>query len=330
VTAPGRDDTSLPSDRFVFLFVFDFNKVFELKNPIAVVEAFSQAFAPDEGPLLVIKSINGERSLTRLEQLRAAVFDRADIELRDGYISARDHRALMFSCDAYVSLHRGEGLGATIAEAMAYGRPVIATGYSGNPSFMSDENSFLVPYQLTPIPKGCEPYPAGAEWAEPDREAAAGLLRYVYEHQEEADVKGEQARQDVQERRSVDGAAEFLSARLDEIRAGRPVRESSPAAAAEAPATQKAAQYLVEGPSVPIDAPSRFGLLGVFARRLVYRLLRPYIVRQREFEIAVVRALAEVEEIAHREARAAEYSARVIENNGEEASRAEGAKHPSE
>ena len=49
-------------------------------------------------------------------------------------------------CDCYVSLHRSEGLGLTMAEAMALGKPVIATGYSGNLHFMTPENSYLVDF----------------------------------------------------------------------------------------------------------------------------------------------------------------------------------------
>ena len=83
-------------------------------------------------------------------------------------------------CDCYVSLHRSEGLGLTMAEAMALGKPVIATGYSGNLHFMTPDNSYLVDYSRVAVPSGCDPYPAGAKWAEPDAEQAAELMRLVY------------------------------------------------------------------------------------------------------------------------------------------------------
>jgi glycosyltransferase involved in cell wall biosynthesis len=295
-----RDELSLPGDRFVFLSAFDFLSVPERKNPLGLVEAFKRAFVDEEGPLLVIKTINGDRRLSDLEALRHAVADRSDIDVRDGYVSAPVMRGLMASCDAYVSLHRSEGFGLTMAEAMACGRPVIATGYSGNLTFMSAENSFLVPYELTSIPRGSDPYPEGGRWAEPDLDAAADILRYVHEHTEEARMKGERGKRDLQQHHSADQAAKFVSETLDEIRASKPPLRELAALPARAEGTQEAARYLVEGPSLPIDAPSRFGPLGVLWRRLVYRLLRPYISRQREFESAVVRALSEVEEIAHR------------------------------
>ncbi len=122
-----KRDFGLP-DWFVFLFVFDFNSVFERKNPIAIVEAFTRAFSPDEGPVLVFKSINGHHQLASLERLRAAVAGRPDIVVIDAHQPEIRKNALLALCDCYVSLHRAEGLGLTMAEAMALGKPVIATG----------------------------------------------------------------------------------------------------------------------------------------------------------------------------------------------------------
>ena len=76
-------------------------------------------------------------------------------------------------CDCYVSLHRSEGFGLTIAEAMAFGKPAIATGYSGNLAFMDEETSYLVPYSLTTLEEAVGPYPAGTVWADPDLQEAA-------------------------------------------------------------------------------------------------------------------------------------------------------------
>ena len=66
---------------------------------------------------------------------------------------------MIASCDCYVSLHRSEGFGLTMAEAMYFGRPVIATGYSGNLDFMTEENSYLVPHTLVEIGPDANPYP---------------------------------------------------------------------------------------------------------------------------------------------------------------------------
>jgi hypothetical protein len=90
------------------------------------------------------------------------------------------------TCDCFVSLHRAEGLGLPMLEAITFARPVIATAYSGNMQFMDGESSYLVPYELVPIPEGEWGFSAGATWAEPDVAAAASHLRRVYEKQDEA------------------------------------------------------------------------------------------------------------------------------------------------
>ena len=113
----------------------------------------------------MIKTVGGDQHAAELKRLRAAAGARANVHVRDGYVTREEHQALVAACDAFVSLHRAEGYGLHLAEAMAHGKPVVATGYSGNLEFMDDTNSRLVPFTLVPIPDGCEPYPAGARWA---------------------------------------------------------------------------------------------------------------------------------------------------------------------
>ncbi|MFH1329843.1 MAG: glycosyltransferase, partial [Actinomycetota bacterium] len=183
--AVDRRALGLP-DGFLFLFAFDYGSVFERKNPVGLVRAFKQAFRPGEGPVLVVKSINEGSYLTKREWLHYEAEGRPDIVLMEGYVSAGDKDALMAACDCYVSLHRSEGFGITMAEAMALGKPTIATGYSGNLEFMNPQNSYLVGWHEGRVPADCRPYREGAKWAEPDLEEAAALLRRVYESPEEA------------------------------------------------------------------------------------------------------------------------------------------------
>jgi glycosyltransferase involved in cell wall biosynthesis/SAM-dependent methyltransferase len=290
-----RAHLGLP-DSFLFLFSFDFYSRFERKNPLAAVEAFRRAFEPGEGPVLLLKSINGDKQLTDLERLRAAAADRDDIVVLDGYLSAEETAALTASCDCYVSLHRSEGFGLTIAEAMSHGKPVIATRYSGNLMYMTDETSFLVPYRLISVPPGVDPYPEDAEWADPDLDEAARFMRQVNDDPAEAAAVGRRGREHVAEVLSLDRTADFLKARLGDIWLGRPAVPAGPRVAALAPRSSglaRADRYLHDGPEIPIRAPSRFGPIGVLLRRVVFRLLRPYIARHNEFDTAVVEALGE-------------------------------------
>lgn len=163
-------------DRFTVLFSFDFLSVMERKNPIGLVEAFTMAFSPQDGARLILKSINGDVFPEQKERLLDAIGDRSDIELWDRYLSAEDRLALVAVADCYASLHRSEGLGLTMAEAMAVGTPVVATAYSGNLDFMDADDALLVPAEVVRIGPG-QFYPADGHWAAPDLEAAAAALR---------------------------------------------------------------------------------------------------------------------------------------------------------
>jgi len=215
-----RADLGLPERPF-FLFSFDFLSTVERKNPWGLVDAFEAAFAPGEGPVLVIKSINAARRPDQAERLRLRVAGLADILLLEDYLDAEDRDVLVALCDCYVSLHRSEGLGLTMAEAMALGKPVIATGYSGNLQFMTEANSFLVPWTPTSIPTGCDPYPSGGTWAEPDLEVAARFMRTVLDDSELAAARGRQAAADIRTLHSPQAAGRAIAARLAELEAAR-------------------------------------------------------------------------------------------------------------
>jgi glycosyltransferase involved in cell wall biosynthesis len=215
-----RAQLNLPSE-FSFLFSFDFLSVLERKNPVGLIEAFTRAFKPAEGPRLVIKTINGSERILELEKLKYAARGRADIHLVDGYLSAVENASFTALADCYVSLHRAEGFGLTIAEAMAQGKPAIATAYSGNLEFMTPENSYLCPSRRCSVGPRCEPYPAESHWSEPDLSAAAELLRRVYEHREEAAARGVRAAADIRSSHSPATAGRIISERLSLIRRRR-------------------------------------------------------------------------------------------------------------
>jgi glycosyltransferase involved in cell wall biosynthesis len=241
--ALSRADLHLPEEAFVFLFAFSFHSVVERKNPFALVEAFTRAFAPGEGPRLVIKSIHGDRNLPQLERLRAAVAHRDDVEIRDGVVSRAEHASLVHACDAYVSLHRAEGFGLTTAEAMAIGKPVIATAYSGTLENMTEENSWLVPYELVEVGPDATPYPPTARWAEPDVDAAAAAMREVFANPDEAAARGQRAARDIALHHGPAARVKFINDRLRALAALRAVAPTE--APPSAPLARRAARRLV-------------------------------------------------------------------------------------
>jgi hypothetical protein len=153
---------------------------------------------------------------------------------------------------------------------------------------MDDESSYLVPYETTTLAEPVGPYPAGTEWADPDLDEAARLMRHVVEQPDEARERGLRGKAAVEERQSLDRAAAFLADRVpqfDRLLVERQARETP---------GSRAAEYLAFGPSLSWDARSR-GFLGGLYRKLLRRLLRPYTMRQRELETQLVHGLEDLE-----------------------------------
>jgi len=233
--------------------------------------------------MLLIKSVNGDRRRDALVRLQEVIGQRSDIQIRDGYVGAEEKDALVAACDCYVSLHRSEGLGLTMAEAMSLGKPVIATGYSGNLTFMNGHNGYLVRHSLTTIPPGCDPYPAGAEWAEPDLDHAAELMRRVYDNPEEARAVGERGRRELLASHSLERAAAFMKRRLVAI-----PEERRQVLELHEPIRQAAAR-LREMPGESLAAPG--SPVTRLVRGALRKLLWPELAAQRELDARLVESL---------------------------------------
>ena len=193
MAAVERAKYGLAETDFVAMFMFDVASVLERKNPLAVVEAFRKAFGNRRDTRLVLKISRPEFDPQGVKQLREAVAKVNGIII-DQHVSRAEAYGIMNMCDCYISLHRSEGYGITLAEAMLLGKPVIATGYSGNMDFMSGEFSMLVPYKLTTISQNLPYYPKGCRWAEADVDEAAQHLRWAYDHPALARRMGDKAR----------------------------------------------------------------------------------------------------------------------------------------
>lgn len=173
-----REYFSLPPRSFTFLFVFDFKSYASRKNPSACIEAFTKAFPKkDEAVNLVIKSMDGALFSTEFDRLVQEAKNDSRIHLIDASYQSDEMIGLMQSCDCFISLHRSEGIGLGLAQSMLLGKPVIATGYSGNTDFTLEDNSCLVKYNLIEVGKKEYPFAKGQVWADPDVEHAAWYMR---------------------------------------------------------------------------------------------------------------------------------------------------------
>ena len=171
---------------FTCLFPFDLWSTLGRKNPQGVIEAFQRAF-PLRRPAglalpqarLVLKVASGEQFPGAMAQLRERIGGDGRIQLLAGHLSQAAMDQLLLEADVLVHLHRAEGFGLAMAEAMAAGLPVLATGYSGNLDFMPPGSAALVSAERVEIQRGEGDYRPGWHWAEPDLEEAAAQLRQL-------------------------------------------------------------------------------------------------------------------------------------------------------
>jgi glycosyltransferase involved in cell wall biosynthesis len=209
-----RGAFGISPDVFLFLFLFDFHSFLERKNPLGLIEAYRRAFGARRDVQLLIKSSHRAQHEEELLLLQRAA-NGLNVRILDAVLTREDKEKLMMTADCYVSLHRSEGFGLTMAEAMLFGKPVIATAYSGNVDFMSDDDSFLVPYRMVTIDRTHGPYKAGCQWADPDMDHACDLLRYVESHREAAVEVGRRAKAQVSELLSPANIAASVRNRLE-------------------------------------------------------------------------------------------------------------------
>lgn len=176
----GRGIVGVSMESFVALTSFSTTSSIERKNPLAAIRAFDAAFAGDSNAHLIVRCINAERYPAAAKRLKRAVSTaRSNVHLIGEGGGVEDLFDLYAACDVYISLHRSEGFGLNLAEAMLCGRPVIATGWSGNMDFMNEDCAALAPpLRLTSVRDPQQIYrQSDLVWAEPDEAAAAAHLR---------------------------------------------------------------------------------------------------------------------------------------------------------
>jgi glycosyltransferase involved in cell wall biosynthesis len=234
VTVPPDFDATtfgLRSDAVVYFFNFDALSTAARKNPWGVIDAFACAFTPEERRRqvqLVIKVHNLERVRALEAPLQDAVAGVGGL-LVNAELSREDMNGLLGRADVYVSLHRSEGFGLGLAEAMHLGKPVVATAYSGNMDFTTPENSCLIGYSMRRVTghdhelyRPAETlYRPGLIWAEPDVALAARWMRLLYERPALRHEIGTRAAATIRHRYAASTQVDAVTRRLDAIEADR-------------------------------------------------------------------------------------------------------------
>lgn len=216
-----REQLNLPTNRFLFLAMFDTKSVLERKNPLGVLRAFKRAFASnDERVGLVLKFNNPDHERPAMRELQNELSGSANVFVIDRLLSRDELPSLLAACDCFVSLHRSEGFGLPPAEAMSLGKPAIITNWSGNVDYITGDNCIAIDYELVKLDRDYGPYKAGQHWAEPDLDQAAHWMKRIVAEPELAQNIGLKGQETIKTQFSPQAVGKIIKTRLEEIRSG--------------------------------------------------------------------------------------------------------------
>lgn len=168
----------LPINKFLFLMLFDTNSIAQRKNPMAVINAFKEAFPNGNDKVGLIIKMN-HATKKEINDIRRQL-EGYNIYFINRMMNKEEVNRLVELSDVYISLHRAEGFGLVLAEAMVQKVPTIATAYSSNLEFQDEENACLVDYELIDVGKGLWPYHETSKWAEADVKHAASFMKRLF------------------------------------------------------------------------------------------------------------------------------------------------------
>lgn len=176
-----REYFHLPEDKFLYLVMYDTNSTMERKNPVGTLTAYKRAFLGSTANVGLVIKVNNATAQD-LQVIREQLSDCKNIYLITQTLDKIQVNSLIADVDVFVSLHRAEGFGLVMAEAMLVGTVCVATDWSSNTEFMSADSACMVPYCKKPIGESTGNYKKGYVWAEPDVGVAAAYMRYLYEN----------------------------------------------------------------------------------------------------------------------------------------------------
>ncbi|MDR2659425.1 MAG: glycosyltransferase [Spirochaetaceae bacterium] len=218
LTAPadtefGRSFFGLPEEKYLYLVMYDSNSTMERKNPLGAVRAFKTAFAPDDKSVGLVLKINNAQKKD-LDIIQKEILGYKNIYQIAEILSKIQVNSLIACADVFVSLHRAEGFGLPLAEAMLIGTPVIATNWSSTTEFMSQDKACLVDFEFVEIKKQVGAYEKGQRWAEPDVGQAAQYMRRLFEDRAYAAQQAKKAQDYISDKLSVSRAVGKVNARV--------------------------------------------------------------------------------------------------------------------
>lgn len=231
VTAPtnsiyDRNYFKLSDDMFLFLMMFDCGSMIERKNPRAVIEAFKNAFGVEELDVGLVIKINGGNA-DDIRQIKSYIGKYKNIYLINGVFTKLEINSLIKCADAVVSLHRAEGFGLVLAEAMLNGVPCIATNWSANTEFMNNDVACMVDYELVELKTDIGPYKKGNRWAEPNCNQASEYMKKLYKDREFHKVISNSACDYAKKSLNLDRTTSIINMKISEINLERGVNNAT-------------------------------------------------------------------------------------------------------
>lgn len=208
---------NLPKDIFLFLMMFDSGSIMERKNPDSVFAAYREAFGLDNDRVGIVVKIN-EYSQKDITYINKALEGYKNVYILSDTLTKVQVNSLIKAVDVFVSLHRAEGFGLVLAEAMIVGTPTIATNWSANTEFACSDAACLVDYKMIEIDRDIPPYKKGYHWADADIAQAAGFMRRLYEDEEFYQNIADNAKRYVASRLNMERSTGIVKERLENIR----------------------------------------------------------------------------------------------------------------
>lgn len=206
----------LPEDKFLFLMMYDSGSMTERKNPLGVLKAFKKAFGQEEQHVGLIIKLNGD-NFQDIADIRAYLDEYTNVYFMTETLSKVEVNSLIADADVLVSMHRAEGFGLVMAEAMLNGVPCIATNWSANTEFMNRDVACMLDYELVELEREIGPYKKGSKWAEPSVEQAAMYMRKLYEKPELYERLSVSGKAYVEKKLGKERVAKLIKDRLREI-----------------------------------------------------------------------------------------------------------------
>ncbi|MCI6553157.1 MAG: glycosyltransferase family 4 protein [Lachnospiraceae bacterium] len=213
----GRQHFGLPEEKFLYLVMYDFKSISERKNPRGALEAYKKAFPRERADVGLVVKVSHAGESRELQLLGKELEAYHNVYFITDNLSRSEVESLIAGVNVLVSLHRSEGFGLPMAEAMAMGTPIVCTNWSATTEFMDQTCACLVDYSLITLEKRIGPYQKGSRWADADTEQAAGLIRRLREEPDFYEGMAAEGRKKVQEYLSFERAKAALDERMDRI-----------------------------------------------------------------------------------------------------------------